>query len=262
MKNIILGIFAIAIFSLSTVSCSKDNDCENIGYLLHEGIGDVMSKDGGVIKILLDDADTVIITNSKKFDIDINTRVSFVGEIISERKTGDNNFYEFRAIVIDKILTKEPLLKSALDADEELAKEVGNDVIHLSSAYIESKYLNIKFYIWHGGAGIKHFINMVVDNTKGPINVDEKGVLTLDMELRQNAYDDFARYESRNFVSFNIENYLKLDKLETLKLNIKYKTSGSTFETKILEYKLPKKITPASMNKSSEIIPTSNAIIK
>lgn len=176
MKKLFYGVLALMITSASLISCDNDNDED---YDLSQGVGDVMPYDGGsVIKVLMDDADTVLITNSERFDFKADTRVSFAGEIISEKRVGEHRFYEFRAVVMDKILTKKPLLQTNLDANEVLADSVGNDPISLYSAEIASKYININYTLLHGGAGQKHFINLVVDDlpTPEPLIADANGV--------------------------------------------------------------------------------------
>lgn len=240
MKKLFYGVLALMITSASLISCDNDNDED---YDLSQGVGDVMPYDGGsVIKVLMDDADTVLITNSERFDFKADTRVSFAGEIISEKRVGEHRFYEFRAVVMDKILTKKPLLQTNLDANEVLADSVGNDPISLYSAEIASKYININYTLLHGGAGQKHFINLVVDDlpTPEPLIADANGVLTLKAELRHNAFEDARRYESFGFVSFIIDDYLKIEGLKKIVFDIKYGNYK-----KSVEYTLPETTTPA-----------------
>lgn len=235
MKKLFYGIMALAILGGSLVSCSDDDD---EGYLLRQGVGDILPADGGrVMKILLDDADTVLITNSERFDFKPEARVSFAGEIITERKSGAHTFYEFRAVVMDSVLTKKPLLQTDLDANEALADSVGNDKIHMITADIAAKYLNVNYTLWHGGTGQKHFINLVIDDLPkvNPLMVDEAGVLVLDSELCHNGFGDSPRYESYGFVSFKIDDYLAIEGLKKIVFNIKY---GSGL--KKVEYELPK----------------------
>lgn len=240
MKKLFYGVLALTLMGASLISCDDDDE----DYNLSQGVGDVMPyKGGSIIKVLMDDADTVLITNSERYAFDENTRVSFAGEIISERKIGDHRFYEFRAAIMDKILTKKPLLQTELDADKILADSVGNDPISLYSADIASKYLNINYTLMHGGAGQKHFINLVVNDlpTPEPLIADANGVLTLKTELRHNAFEDARRYESFGFVSFNIEDYLKIEGLKKIVFEIKYGNYK-----KSVEYIFPESATPTN----------------
>lgn len=234
MKKLFYAFFAIGLISVAVVSC-KDDDNEDY-YQLSQGVGDIMSHSGSTMKVLMDDLDTVLITNATKFDFDVNKRVSFAGEIISEKKL-NHRFYEFRAYAMDSVLTKRPLLQSALDADAELADSVGNDAIELIKANIAAKYLNVNFIVLQGGHGIKHFINLIIDDTTKPIEMVD-GVLVLDASFRQNANNDEARYEARGFVSFDIQDYLEMEGLKKLKINVKFKANGSTEVIKSVEIDL------------------------
>lgn len=229
MKNFFYGAIALMVVSLAVLSCDNDDDNDR-GYVLSQGVGDVYKIENKMITLLMDDADTVLITNSEKFNLQVGLRVSFVGDIISERQSGDNKVYEFRAARIDKVLTKYPQLQSVLNENKVLADSIGNDVINLYSAKIESKYLNINYRLWHQGIGTSHFINLVVDDVTSPIEVDANGELLINAELRHNAFGDEKFYESWGFVSFKIGDYLAKEGLKTIKMKIKFKTS-STLES-------------------------------
>lgn len=235
MKKLFYAFFALGLFSVVAVSCSDDDDDR---YTLSQGVGDIMSYSGSTMKILMDDMDTVLVTNAVKYDFKVGDRVAFAGEIISERKN-EHRFYEFRAVVIDKVLTKKPLLQSELDADQNLADSVGNDRIEfMGDVDIASKYLNINFILLQGGIGIKHFINLVIDDVT-PIEV-VNGELVLNASFRQNANGDIPRYESYGFVSFDIEHYLSMEGVNKLKINIKYKVNDTTETIKTVEVDLMK----------------------
>lgn len=250
MKKLFYAFFALGLFSLITVACNDDDDDDY--YQLSQGVGDIMSYSGSTMKIRMDDMDTVLITNANadKYGFKVNQRVSFAGEIISERKI-KNRFYEFRAYAMDSVLTKKPLLQSDLDANQDLADSVGNDDIELIKANIASKYVNINFFVLQGGNGVKHFINLVVDDVTKPIEIVD-GTLVLDASFRQNANNDEKRYEARGFVSFNIEDYLAMKGLNKLKINIKFKANNSTEVIKTVEIDLSETGT-TSLEKSNGI---------
>ena len=243
MKKISWGVLALSVMSLLITSC-KDND--NDQWSVSRIIGDILPKDGGQMRILLDDCDTVMITNSDDIDrskLEVNRlhpRVLAHVEVISTKKTGDYNFYEARNVIMDSLLTKLPVMQSFLDSDtpegNDLNEEIGDDFIFIHDAQIDARYLTVIYGITHGGNGISHFINLLIDDTTEPI-VNANGVLEIKAELKHNAFNDLNIQSGNGYVSFDIEKYMKMEGVKEIEMEVEFAVSNGNTNTKTISWK-------------------------
>lgn len=215
MKKIFYAMFALMVGSLFFTSCNDEND----EYSIYQAVGDIVP---GTNKqfIVMDDCDTILITNKEKLNNVDYSRIMMLIEIISEKKSGEFNFYEARVVDFQKVLTKNPVLTSYIAQDEEHRKDsIGNDYISIYKAEIESNYLNVIYTIHTGESSVSHFINLVIDDSKD--FVIENGELILNAEMCHNAHGDLQMYRNHGYVSFKMENYLNMENVNKITVNIK-----------------------------------------
>lgn len=229
-----LGLLFIAGVTALT-SC---NNNLNDYYAITKGVGDIISVGTSEYKILLDDADTVLVTNGISFGYDVGDRVSFAGELMSQRELGENKFYEFRAVAMNSVLTKEVVSQSFINEDfENRTDSIGNDVISITGLSVNKKYMNVTFLIYRGDTDISHFVNMVHDDINTPIEVVD-GVLTLDMDLRHNSNNDTARYPSYGLFSIDVKDFVNIEGVEEIVFKVTYPESSTTNTTKSIKLAL------------------------
>lgn len=224
VKFLNLGLLFLA--AVTTLSSCND-DINDYDYLV-EGVGDIIEIGTSEYRILLDDADTVLVTNGVSFDFEEGNRVSFAGEIISTKENGDYKLHELRAVAMNSVLTKNAVLQSFIDEDfDNRTDSLGNDVISIAGVDVNKKYLNITFIISIGNNDISHFINLVHDDINTPLEVVD-GVLTLDMDLRHNSNEDTVRYSAYGLLSVKLEDYVNLNGVEEIVFNIEYPQSSTS----------------------------------
>lgn len=226
-------LLAVLLIGYQLMSCSKS---EEVNYNLSEGIGDILEVSSSSIKIIMDDADTVLITNASQFEgLEVDARVSFVGEIMSNRELGENKFYEFRAISISAVLTKDFILQSYINEDlEHRTDSIGSDPVSVYAASLTDKYINITYTITHGGTGTAHFMNLVVDDVEDA-PVVENGVLTINAELRHNAFNDPSRYYAYDIISLRHSSSIDTENVDKIVFNISAKETSSSTKTYTIE---------------------------
>lgn len=216
MKKIFYAVFALAIGSLFFTSC---NDDDNDDYLIYQVVGDFIPETNQQ-RVLMDDGDTILVTNKEKFYNVNYSRIMMLIEIISENKTGEHNLYEARVVDYQKVLTKEPILESFIAENEAHRRDsIGNDFISIYKAEIEANYLNIIFTIHTGESKVSHFINLVIDDSKE--FVIENGEMVINAEIHHNAYGDLQMYRNHSYVSFKMEKYLQMAGVSKITMNIK-----------------------------------------
>ena len=95
---------------------------------------------------------------------------------------------------VDTLLCKQPVYASQI-----VEEEIGDDPIRVNEAWFGGKYLNIAFTFFHEAKGVKHFLNLVVNDAHP--DADEDNVY---VEFRHNAYGEERFREAGGVVSFDL----------------------------------------------------------
>jgi hypothetical protein len=124
-------------------------------------------------------------------------------------------------------LTKNPVKKSFLSTT---AREdsIGHDPINLRDVWFANVYMNINFGLYRNNPGVRHFINLVVDDSKS--TADDVYV-----ELRHNAYFDLQSISTAGNVSFKISDFVVPPKT-TVKIHLSRLTYNGTVATDTISY--------------------------
>jgi hypothetical protein len=153
------------------------------------------------------DLATVCIDNNKQyFLLDDNTLLlneNGVGNIDSERVLLNYSYLEKKVPGFDHVIKVNGLspvkLGKLLEVNPLTIDTITNHLIHLESAWIGSRYLNISFYMnFHSE---KHAVSLITNKTK--INENE-----ITVYFRHNAYNDPPGSRLKVIVSFDLSNVL------------------------------------------------------
>lgn len=205
MKGRFIGLIAIFLFALTTVSCTKEGtDLSefNIAYGVIEG-------DNPDYKIRLDNGMQliVIVNRIPHYDVTDGQRVLVDYNVIKDDKvyiTAPTTQDIILNYIYD-ILTKDVLNSSALNTPAK-QDSIGHDYINVRDAWVGADFLNIHFEVYRNSPYIKHLVNLVKDETR---STDKDIYLT----FRHNAQGDARIYPSFGRVSFRIDEIL--DEVET-----------------------------------------------
>lgn len=135
--------------------------------------------------------------------------------------------YNIRLNSVYTILTKLPVNKSFLNTTQR-DDSIGHDPINLRSVWFANVYLNIDFGIYRNDPGIRHFINLVKDDSKSTSD-------DVYVELRHNAYHDLQSIGSWGNVSFNVSDFVVPPK-SSVKIHLSRLTYTGEVKTDTLTY--------------------------
>ena len=205
MKGRFIGLIAIFLFALTTVSCTKEGTDLN-EFQISYG---VIVGDNPDYKIRLDNGILLNITVNRipQYDVTDGQRVLVDYTVIKDDKVYITAPTEQDIILnyIYDILAKDVLYSSNLDTPAK-QDSIGHDYINLRDAWVGADYINTHFEVFRNNPYLKHLVNLVVDETR---STDEDIYMT----FRHNAHGDARIYPSFGRVSFLIKDIL--DDIET-----------------------------------------------
>jgi len=129
-------------------------------------------------------------TNIPWFSPEDTTRVIVNYSMLGPSDNSDYNYY-IKINQIDSVLTK-----SVVFYTEEIDDSLGNDPVFLQEAWITNRYLNVDFR-FVGGMKI-HMVNLTTYE-------DSLANTPVEMELRHNAYNDYAEGLFSGLFSFDLK---------------------------------------------------------
>jgi hypothetical protein len=178
-------------------ACKKEeSEARYLSYAtVSDGSNKVLISDGDVQRLYVSENASGFNdwTNGKRLIVDYT--------VIREHESASMiKSYYVRLNNVYSILTKNPIKKSFLNTT---AREdsIGHDPINIRECWFANDYLNIDFTIYRNNPNIKHFVNLVVDDSKTTAT-------DVYVELRHNAYSDFPNIGVWGNVSFKISDYI------------------------------------------------------
>ncbi|MDR1585597.1 MAG: NigD-like protein [Prevotellaceae bacterium] len=142
-----------------------------------------------------------------------------------------------RLLSIYEVLTK-GVFEFTPGTTEAVRDSIGNDPVELLRMWVGSHYLNVEFVLLCNDDRIKHFINLVSDQTKS--YTDNK----VHLEFRHNDNDDYPSYRNQGIASFDLRP-LQGQATDSINLVVHVKEYGTGEKTHELTYKFAEE-TPAT----------------
>ena len=225
MKSKFLTIMVLTIVVVSFSACEKDRENENrdLSYAT-----------------ITDSANKVLTTDVDGVRLNVEENASVVGDwtvgrrvIIDYTKVReDANASVYKVIYIKvngiySILTKNPIKLSFLNSTTRV-DSIGHDPINLHDVWFANSYININFGLYRNDPGVRHFINLVVDDSK--TTSDDAYI-----ELRHNAYFDLQSVSTWGNVSFKISDLIVSPKT-SIKLHLSRLTYSGEVKTDTITY--------------------------
>ena len=233
MKRSFLVISMIVLVVVGFLSCNKEDNEER--YLSYATINDATNK------VLKTDYSSSILYVEEGIEnvpqwvagkrLVIDYTILRAHESASMLKT-----YYVKINGVYDVLTKMPVKQSFLDSKARV-DSIGHDPINLEDIWFTTNYLNINFSLYRNNPSVKHFINLVVDDTK--TTADDVFV-----ELRHNAYFDLQSYYRLGNVSFDVSSFVVAPKT-SVKIHLSRLTYSGEMKTDTMTYKLSVLAAPA-----------------
>ncbi len=224
----------LAILVVSFSACKKEeSEARYLAYAtVTDGSNNVLISDGDAQRLYVAENATGLAdwTNGKRVIIDYT--------IIREDASASLvKSYYVRLNSVYSILTKNPVKKSFLSST---AREdsIGHDPINIRDYWFANDYLNVDFSIYRNNPNTKHFINLVLDDSKSTTD-------DVYLELRHNAYFDLQSIGSWGNVSFKVSDLVVSPKT-SVKLHLSRLTYDGVVKTDTMTYtKTPIAFAPA-----------------
>ena len=193
-SSFILGVVSLMVL-FAFNSCDDDNDSLD-SFRIELATVNPVSEGGNSFYLTRDDKKTLVPMNSVNYKPKDNQRVYLNYTILSDAYDGYD--HAIRINQMFNVLTKEvPAISTKQENDS-----IGNDRIHVSSAWLGDDYINVEFgYKFFNEV---HFINLI-DNQLADYEDDGK----VHLEFRHNAYRDSQAQWGYGWAAFNIRPYLK-----------------------------------------------------
>ena len=220
MKKIFLLLTIIGAMSLA--SCDNDKECSLSNYWVEMGTIQKVSPNTQPFFILLDNGDKVwpAVTNFPTYNPKEGQRI-IAGYSILTNGSNDYN-HDIKLYDVYEVLTKPVVTLTEANADS-----IGNDPMIITNAWIASGYLNIEFRFF--GYNKRHMVNLVKSDLF-PSTPE-----AANLQFRQNAYNDEARYQMSGIVSFNIA-LLQVEGATNRKIMLTYSDPNGESRTIELKY--------------------------
>lgn len=217
-------ILCIVLFSFS--ACKEDEgEARFLAYAtVTDGPNKVLISDGEVQRLF------VVENASEMSNWTTGKRVIVDYTIIREHESASMlKSYYVRLNSVYDVLTKTVVKKSFLNTT---AREdsIGHDPINIRNYWFANDYLNIDFMLYRNNPGVKHFVNLVVDDSKSTAD-------DVYLELRHNAYFDLQTISTWGNVSFKVADLVVPPKT-SVKLHLSRFTYDGAVKTDTLNYTL------------------------
>jgi hypothetical protein len=227
MKKTHLLFSIVAILTLSFSSCKNDdkNEARYISYAtITDGANKVIVTDNESITLYVEQNSGVVAEwkDGKRLVVDCT-----VLRKLDNATTG--KVYYVKVNQVYDVLTKYPVMQSFLNTKER-DDSIGHDSINLHEIWFANAYLNMNFGIYRSDPGIKHFINLVVDDSKSTPN-------DVYAELRHKAYSDLRSVYSLGNISFNVSGLVVSPKT-SVRIHLSRKTYSGEMKTDTVTYEV------------------------
>lgn len=226
-RSIVKQISLMAIVLVALVATSCNDDYENDVY---RSFATVVG-DAKQFKLRTDEGYTLVITENAVpgFVVENNMRVIAQYKMLEEANhISATKGYNVRLDMLWSVLSKKPVLASNV-LSQAAQDSLGYDPINSMRMWGVEGFLNVEFDLRFDNSGLKHFINLVVDDEK---STDEEVFAT----FRHNAFNDAPIRSSVAVVSFNSDILLPADK-DSVNVHVSYKNYQDEIKTKSIMLK-------------------------
>lgn len=224
MKNRVFFALIVSLI-LCTFSACKEEERDN----RHLAYATIINATDKALTTDVDGELLYVQENESGFtDWTVGKRLIVDYSIVTDRNvTSTPKSYNVKLNCVYTILTKNPVKKSFLNTTLR-DDSIGHDPINVRSVWFANSYLNIDFGIYRNDPGIRHFINLVKDDSKSTSD-------DVFVELRHNAYHDLQSIGSWGNVSFNISDFVMPPK-SSVKIHLSRLTYTGEVKTDTLTY--------------------------
>jgi hypothetical protein len=201
MKKFRLATATAVLFAFAALTSCRDD-----GYSLNNytvGWGTVEFSSTNRVTIKRDNGARLHVVNSHVpgWAFTDGKRVIVNYTILGERAGASRPEYNVSVNDIYRVLTKQPLLQSFIDAESQRADSVGDDRIGIRDAWFGDHFINLRFTARFGDTKA-HMLTLVRDD------VGTYGDDSVRLRLHHNAYNDPAIYNATGYVSFDLSSIL------------------------------------------------------
>ncbi len=221
MKSLFFTTAAICLAMVAFTSCRDEKTEERYMAYSTAITTDLIQSDEGGLLYVQENKSGATWVSGERLIVDY-TR-------LSDRGTTAEKAYNVRINQAYKVLTKSLVPLSFLNTQARV-DSIGSDPIDIVDLWFAGKYMNINFIIFRNNPSLKHFVNLVVNDTLSTAS-------NLYVELRHNAYYDMTSFRTVGNASFDISGYLPQTLMpQALKVHISRRSYNGSMLTDTVTY--------------------------